>query len=67
MLFVQKEIKEKSADEANIGKFKMEWLTYLAVDFGISADWLLTGRGEKFVKQVRVEEKVEKNVLVEAS
>lgn len=26
--------------------FKAAWLTYLVVDFGISADWLLTGEGQ---------------------
>lgn len=25
--------------------FQAEWLTYMVRDFGISADWLLTGRG----------------------
>lgn len=25
--------------------FKPEWLTYLVIDFNVSADWLLTGRG----------------------
>ena len=25
--------------------FKAAWLTYLVIDFGISADWLLTGEG----------------------
>lgn len=26
--------------------FQAAWLTYLVRDFGVSADWLLTGRGE---------------------
>lgn len=26
--------------------FKAAWLTYLVVDFGISAEWLLTGEGQ---------------------
>ncbi len=26
--------------------FKAAWLTYLVRDFGISADWLLTGEGQ---------------------
>lgn len=26
--------------------FKAAWLTYLVVDFGISAQWLLTGEGQ---------------------
>lgn len=26
--------------------FKAAWLTYLVTDFGISADWLLTGEGQ---------------------
>lgn len=27
------------------GMFKLSWLTYLVRDFGVSADWLLVGRG----------------------
>lgn len=27
---------------------KPEWLAYLVIDFGISADWLLTGVGSMF-------------------
>jgi hypothetical protein len=26
--------------------FQPAWLTYLVVEYGISSDWLLTGRGE---------------------
>lgn len=26
--------------------FKVAWLTYLVVDYGISAQWLLTGEGK---------------------
>lgn len=29
--------------------FKAAWLTYLVVDFGISAQWLLTGEGPMHV------------------
>lgn len=28
------------------GMFKLSWLTYLVRDYGVSADWLLVGRGE---------------------
>lgn len=28
--------------------FKAAWLTYLVVDFGISAQWLLTGEGQMY-------------------
>ena len=29
----------------------LAWLTYLVRDFGVSADWLLTGRGKMFKKE----------------
>lgn len=28
--------------------FKAAWLTYLVVDFGVSAQWLLTGEGDMY-------------------
>lgn len=30
---------------------KVEYLTYLVRDFGVSADWLLTGRGKCFADE----------------
>lgn len=32
------------------GMFKVEWLVYLSRDFGVSAQWLLTGEGSIFLK-----------------
>jgi hypothetical protein len=32
-------------------RFKPEWLVYLARDYKVSSEWLLTGRGEMFTKQ----------------
>lgn len=31
--------------------FQVSWLTYLVKDYNVSADWLLTGRGEIFKKK----------------
>ncbi len=31
--------------------FQTAWLTYLVQDFGVSAQWLLTGRGEMVSKK----------------
>lgn len=30
---------------------KPEWIVYLVRDYGISSDWILTGRGEMFNKK----------------
>ncbi len=32
--------------------FQSAWLTYLIEDYGVSAHWLLTGRGEFYSKNV---------------
>ena len=31
--------------------FQVAWLTYLVRDYGVSSQWLLTGRGEMFPSQ----------------
>ncbi len=28
--------------------FQLSWLTFIVKDFGVSSDWLLTGRGNMF-------------------
>lgn len=33
--------------------FQTAWLTYLVRDWGVSANWLLTGDGDMFVQQVQ--------------
>jgi hypothetical protein len=31
--------------------FQTAWLAYLIINYGISAEWLLTGQGGMFVKE----------------
>ena len=31
--------------------FQVSWLTHLITKYGVSADWLLTGRGDMFKKR----------------
>lgn len=35
-------------NQPEIRVLKPEWITYLVIDYGISADWILTGRGSMF-------------------
>ena len=35
--------------------FKLAWLAYLINDFGVSSEWLMTGRGDMYSGMVRVQ------------
>jgi len=40
--------------------FQAAWLTYLVRDWNVSAQWLLTGRGEMFVQKKQPSGRIEK-------
>ena len=35
-------------NQPDVSVLKPEWITYLVLDYGISAEWVLTGRGGMF-------------------
>lgn len=35
-------------NQPEVSVLKPEWIAYLVLDYGISADWILTGRGGMF-------------------
>jgi hypothetical protein len=35
-------------NQPDVSVLKPEWITYLVLDYGISAEWILTGRGGMF-------------------
>lgn len=39
------------------GSFQMSWIGYLVKDFGVSAEWLLTGKGDMYVVVPQPEKK----------
>jgi hypothetical protein len=40
-----------SIEQGRSGAFQLVWLTYLVAGYGVSADWLLTGRGEMYAEE----------------
>lgn len=48
-------------------RIKQEWLTYLVRDFDVSAEWLLTGRGGMFKKDIKPLSKFHRKTSVKKS
>ena len=42
-------------------RIKQEWLTYLVRDYDVSSEWLLTGKGKIFSKEIIPREKFKRN------
>lgn len=41
----------KNKTDPETGTFRMEWLTFVVNDYGVSAHWLLTGKGGMFTQK----------------
>lgn len=42
-------------------RIKQEWLTYLVRDYCVSANWLLTGKGNMFTRKITPREKFKRS------